>query len=124
MDGHPRRGRERQRDIAAYLADERVPAGERGGVMLGLLAHAVVYLLLAGAQAGWCVVTAVRVWRRRDAGLAAAVRDGVHRPTLAGLAVATVAYAVARRLGVAGLSQRASAHATRQAQAADGTTEG
>jgi hypothetical protein len=103
-------------DAVAYLTDERVPAGERGGVILGLLAYAVAYLLLTAAQAAWCAITAVRVWRRREAGWAAAVRTGVHRPTLAGLAAATVGFEIVRRLGVAGLSRRARDHAARQAR--------
>ncbi len=63
MDSDPR-----DQEVVAYLTDERVPAGERGGLMLGLVAHAFAYLLLVAAQAAWCVVTAMRVWRRRDAG--------------------------------------------------------
>jgi hypothetical protein len=107
-----RNGRaERQLDMAAYLADERVPAAERGGVMLGLLSHAVMFMVLACAQAAWCAVTAVRVWRRRDAGWPAALRDGAHRPTLAGLVTATAVYTVLRRLGLAAISRRAREHA-------------
>jgi hypothetical protein len=79
-------------------------------VMLGLVTHAVAFLLLTGAQAAWCAVTAVRVWRRRESGWAEAVRTGVHRPTLASLAGATVAYAVLRRLGLARLRRRAREH--------------
>jgi hypothetical protein len=106
-----RRRAEWRRDAEAYLMDARVSDTERGAVMLGLFAHAVVYLLLTGAQAAWCAVTAVRVWRRRDAGWTAALRDGVHRPTLAGLAAVTVAYALLRRLGMAVISRRAREHA-------------
>ncbi len=86
-------------------------------MMLGLLAHAVAYLLLTGAQAAWAAVTAVRVWRRRDAGWPAALRDGVHRPTLAGLVTATVAYAVLRRLGLAAVTRQAGEHAAKSAGA-------
>jgi hypothetical protein len=106
----------RDSEVLAYLTDERVPAGERGGVILGLVAHAAAYLLLAAAQAAWCAVTAIRVWRRREAGWPVAVRTGVHRPTLAGLAAVTVGYEILRRLGVAGLSRRARDHAVRQAR--------
>jgi hypothetical protein len=105
---------ERQREMAAYMADDRVPDVERGGVLLALVAHAAGAMLLIGAQAAWCAVTAVRVWRRRDAGWTAAVRAGVHRPTLAGLTAATLAYAVLRRLGVAALIARARHHPARQ----------
>jgi hypothetical protein len=104
------------RDIAAYLNDDRLPAGERGAVVLGLWAHAVAFLLLTTAQMTWCGVTAVRVWRRRDAGWVTALRTGVHRPTLAGLVAATVAYAGLRGLGMARLGRRAREHAAPQAQ--------
>ena len=107
---------QRDSEVEAYLTDESVPAAERGGVILGLVAHAGAYLLLTAAQATWCAVTAVRVWRRREAGWAEAVRTGVHRPTLAGVAAATVGYEIARRLGVAGLSRRARDHAVQQAR--------
>jgi hypothetical protein len=86
--------------------------------MVGLVAHAFVYLLLAAVQAIWLVVTAARVWRRREAGWATAMRTGVHRPTLAGLAAATVIYEILRRFGMARLDQRAGEHATRQGRGA------
>jgi hypothetical protein len=115
MDGK-RNGRAKQQlDLARYMADQSVPATERGGVMLGLFGHAVVFMVLACAQAAWCAVTAVRVWRRRDAGWPAALRDGVHRPTLAGLVTAIVAYTLLRRLFVAAISRRAREHAARSA---------
>jgi hypothetical protein len=110
MDSDPGSGGGPRPDLVAYLTDERVPDVERGAVMLGLWAHAVAYLLLTAAQVAWCAVTAVRVWRRREAGWAAAVRTGVHRPTLVGLASATAAYAILRRLGLASLSRRARRH--------------
>jgi len=111
-----RNGRaQRQLELADYMANERVPAAERGGVMLGLFGHAVVFMVLACAQAAWCAVTAVRVWRRRDAGWPAALRDGVHRPTLVGLVTATAVYTVLRRLFVATISRQAREHAARSA---------
>jgi hypothetical protein len=112
-----RRGRAQEReDIVAYLTDDHAPPGERGAVMLGLTAHAVVFLVLASAQAAWCAVTGVRVWRRREAGWPAAVRTGIDRPTLAGLVAATVVYTGLRRFGLAKLSRRAREHAARRAQ--------
>jgi hypothetical protein len=117
MDSDSRGRGERHRDALALLTGESASDMERGAVMLGLFAHAVVYLLLTGAQVAWCAVTAVRVWRRRDAGWPAALRGGVHRPTLAGLGTATVAYAVLRKLGLAVISRRAREHAARSADA-------
>jgi hypothetical protein len=117
MDSDSRSRNERHRDALALLTGESASDMERGAVMLGLFAHAIAYLILTGAQAAWCAVTAVRVWRRRDAGWPAALRDGVHRPTLAGLVTATVAYALLRRLGLAAVSRRAREHAARNAGA-------
>jgi hypothetical protein len=117
MDSDSRSRNERNRDALALLTGESASDMERGAVMIGLFAHAVAYLMLTGAQAIWCAVMAVRVWRRRDAGWPAALRDGVHRPTLAGLVTATVAYAVLRRLGLAAISRRAREHAARSADA-------
>jgi hypothetical protein len=117
MDRKPNGRANRQLELAGYMADERVPAAERGGVMLGLFGHAVVFMVLTCAQATWCAVTAVRVWRRREAGWPAALRDGVHRPTLAGLVTATAAYTVLRRLGLAAIIRRAREHAARSADA-------
>jgi hypothetical protein len=115
MGRNSRVNSERHREISAYLADERVPDEERGTVMIALFGHAVAYLALAAVQAIWLAVTAVRVWRRREQGLTAAVRTGVHRPTLAGIAGATLGYTILRRIGVARLGQRAARHAVRSA---------
>lgn len=116
MVSRARDGRERrQQEIAAYLRDENVPDVERGAVMLGLITHAFTFLLLIAAQAAWGAVTAVRVWRRRDAGWPRAVRTGVHGPTLAGLVTATFGYQILVRFGRARLSSRARAHASRSA---------
>jgi len=101
-----RRGR-----ITAYLMDQRVPDNERGVVMLWLFAHAVAFLLLLAAETLWGVITVARVWRRREAGLATAVRDGVHVPTLTALVAARLTYSIARRIGVARLNRRADEHA-------------
>jgi len=115
MDSDGRGSGERRREEAmAYLIDERVPAGQRSTLMLGLVAHAFAYLLLTAAQVAWCAVTAVRVWRRREAGWAVALRTGVHRPTLAGLAAATLIYQILRRSLLARLAQRGREHAARQ----------
>jgi hypothetical protein len=92
------------------MADEDLPSREKGAIFLALLAHAVIYLLLTAAQAIWVAVTASRIWQRRDAGLSAAVKDGVHRPTLAGISAATLLCEITRRAGVAMLSHRVAGH--------------
>lgn len=84
--------------------------------MAGLVGHAFAYLVLSAVQAIWLAVTAVRVWRRREEGFATAVRAGVHRPTLVGLAAATLIYEILRRFGMARLSQRAAGRAVRQGE--------
>jgi hypothetical protein len=112
--GGPSRRERRREEAVAYLIDERVPAGQRGTLMLGLVAHAFAYLLLTAAQVAWCAITAVRVWRRREAGWAVALRTGVHRPTLAGVAAATLIYQILRRSLLARLTQRGHEHAIRQ----------
>jgi hypothetical protein len=114
MGRNSRGDSERRREVTAYLMDERVPDRERGAVVVGLVAHAFAYLVLSAAQAIWLAVTAVRVWRRREEGFATAVRTGVHKPTLAGLAAATLTYEIMRRFGMVRLSQRAAGHAVRQ----------
>jgi hypothetical protein len=80
-----------------YLVNDDLPVEERGKAMLVLLGHACAALLLLAAQTAWAVVTAVRVWRRREAGLTAAVQTGVHKPTLAVLLAARLAYLMFRR---------------------------
>ena len=110
---------EQQRQGLAYLTDERVPAEERGRVILALVGHAWAYLLLKAAEAIWIVAVAVRVWRRREAGLTTAVRTGVHKPTLAVLLIAQLTYVVLRRVGLARFSQRIAEHpATQQDESA------
>lgn len=111
MPRDPSRRAQQQRRLDAYLTDAAVPDQERGWIMLALVAHAISYLLLTAAEAVWVVGTAVRVWRRRDAGLAEAVRSGAHRPSLAGLLAAHLLYAAARRAGLALLDRRSAGHA-------------
>ena len=82
-------------------------------MVVGLVAHAFVYLALVATQAIWLAVTAVRVWRRREEGFATAVRTGVHRPTLAGVAAATLTYAILHKIGIAWLGHRAAEHSVR-----------
>src|SRR6516225_12384968 len=114
----PGRHEQEQRGLA-YLTDDRVPAEERGWVMLGLVAHAGIYLLLTAAEAIWVVAVAVRVWRRREAGLTAAVRTGVHKPTLVVLLIAQLTYFILRRAGLARFRQRIAGYpATHQGDSA------
>ena len=86
MRGDPRSQEQRQQ-FMAYMADDGAPAEARGQVMLALVAHAWLYLLLTAAEVSWVVAVAVRVWRRREAGMTTAIRTGVHKPTLALIAV-------------------------------------
>jgi hypothetical protein len=111
--GRDRKPQERSRRWSAYVADERVSDAEKGTILLALLGHALIYLLLSATHAIWLVVTALRVWRRREAGWTSAVKDGVHKPTLAALVAATLTYEIARRLGVAALDRRTSAGTSR-----------
>jgi hypothetical protein len=111
MSGDATRDGKRHGRITAYLVDQRVPDTERGVVMLWLFAHAVAFLLLLAAETLWGAVTVARVWRRREAGWTTAIRDGVHVPTLTGLAGAHLTYAIGRRIGVARLNRRADEHA-------------
>jgi hypothetical protein len=104
---------ERQRRFLAYMTDQRVSDEEHGVVMIWLFTHALAYLLLTAAQAIWAAVTVVRVWRRREAGWATALRTGVHLPSLAGLVTARLIYAILRRIGVARLNRRTDEHASR-----------
>jgi hypothetical protein len=55
-------------------------------------------------------VVGARIWRRREAGLAQAVRTNVHQPTLAALLATHVLYEVLRRVGVAKLNRRSSGY--------------
>lgn len=109
-------GQEQRRQGRGYLTDDRVPAEERGWVMLALVAHAGIYLLLTAAESIWVVAVAVRVWRRREAGLTTAVRTGVHRPTLAVLLVAQLTYVILRRVGLAKFNQRAREYAVQDGE--------
>lgn len=52
MDSDSDGSGDRHPEVTAYLTDERVPAGERGGLMLGLVAHAFAYLLLTAVRQG------------------------------------------------------------------------
>jgi hypothetical protein len=119
----PSRHEQEQRGLA-YLTDDRVPAEERGWVMLGLVAHAGIYLLLTAAEAIWVVAVAVRVWRRREAGVTAAVRTGVHKPTLAVLLGAQLTYVIFRRVGLAKFNRRTSGYAVQRAMTACGNGSG
>lgn len=107
-----REAQERSGRLTDYIADEDVPGEEKGLVMLALLVNALLYLLLTSSVVTWVIATAVRVWRRREAGMTAAVKRGVHKPTLAALVTATLAYEICRRLGVAALDRRAGAWPT------------
>src|ERR1700731_1374197 len=98
MSRNPRRSQDQHRGLAAYLADDRVSAEKRGWYMLALVGHAFLYLLLTATEAIWVVVTAVRVWRRRDVGLAKAARTGVHKPTLSAILAANLGFEVVRRV--------------------------
>jgi DNA-binding LytR/AlgR family response regulator len=100
---HPR-DQEQRRRIDAYLtgADDE----EKGRVMMALFGHAVIFVLLSAVEAIWVGFTAVRVWRRREMGLARAARTGVHKPTLVVLLAAHVLYEVLRKAGVAKLDRR------------------
>jgi len=100
MPGDPRSQEQRQR-FKAYLAEDGASAEERGQVMLALFAHAFFYLLLTAAEASWVIALAVRVWRRREAGVTTALRTGVHKPTLAILLTAQLSYLILRRVGLA-----------------------
>lgn len=101
----------------AYMAEDGAPAEARGQVMLALFAHAIVYLLLTVAEASWVVAVAVRVWRRREAGMTTAMRTGVHKPTLAVLLAAQLSYVILRRVGLAKLNRRVSEYASQQGRA-------
>jgi hypothetical protein len=70
--------------------------------------HAFIYLLLAGTDATWVVLTAVRLWRRREGGMTEAARAGVHKPTLAALLTANLLYGVLLRVARAKLNQQSS----------------
>jgi len=119
MRRNPHSSQEQRRRGLAYLTDDRVAPEERGLVMLTLVAHAGIYLLLTAAEAIWVVAVAIRVWRRREAGLTAAVRTGVHKPTLAVLLVAQLTYVILRRMGLAKLNQRTGEYAAQQGDSLD-----
>lgn len=78
--------------------------------MLALAGHAFIYLLLAATDAIWVVLTAVRVWRRWEAGPTQAVRTGVRKPTLAVLLTANLLYQILLRVARAKLNRRSSNH--------------
>jgi hypothetical protein len=81
---------------------------------MALFTHACLYLLLTAAEASWVVAVAVRVWRRREAGMTTAMRTGVHKPTLAVLLAAQLSYVILRRVGLAKLNRRISEYTSQQ----------
>jgi hypothetical protein len=85
--------------------------------MLALFGHAFAYLLLTVAEASWVVAVAVRVWRRREAGVTTAMRTGVHKRTLAILLAAQLTYVILRKIGRAKLTRRVSEYASQQGPA-------
>ena len=99
---------EQSERFVAYMTDDHTPAEEKGWIMLALTGHALIYLLLAATDAIWAVLMAIRVWRRREAGLTQAARTGVHQPTLAILLTANLLYGVLLRLARAKLNRRSS----------------
>ena len=101
----------------AYMSEDGAPAEERGRVMLALFGHAFVYLLLTVAEASWVVAVAVRVWRRREAGMTTAMKAGVPKRTLAILLVAQLTYVILRKIGLAKLNKRVSEYSPQQSQA-------
>jgi hypothetical protein len=116
MRGDPRSQEQRQRFLA-YMSEDGAPAEARGRVMLALFAHAFVYLLLTAAETTWLVAVAVRVWRRREAGMTSAMRTGVHKPTLAVLLAAQLTYVLVRRIGRAKLNRRVSEYTSQRGPA-------
>jgi len=101
----------------AYMSEDGAPAEARGRVMLAMFAHAFGYLLLTAAEASWVVAVAVRVWRRREAGMTTAMRTGAHKPTLAVLLAAQLAYVILRRAGLAKLNRRVSEYTAQRGPA-------
>ena len=109
------RGRQAQTQrLTAWLTDDHTPDIEKGWVMLALAGHAFIALLLTAAEAIWGISTTVRVWRRREAGLARAIRTGVHQPTLAAFLAAHLLYAILRRAGIEKLDRMSAEHAARR----------
>ena len=116
MRGDPRSQEQRQR-FRAYMSEDGAPAEDRGWVMLALFGHAFVYLLLTVAEASWVVAVAVRVWRRREAGMITAMRTGVPKPALAVLLAAQLSYVILRRVGRAKLNRRVGEYTSQQGPA-------
>ena len=112
-DRRSREDEDQHRRRIDFLTSDEAPVEERGWSLLFLLAHACAALLFLAGETTWAVVTAVRVWRRRETGLAASVRSGVHKPTLAVVLAARLAYLVFWRAGLAKLNRRADAYAAR-----------
>ena len=100
-----------------YMSEDGAPTEERGRVMLALFGHAFVHLSLTVAEASWVVAVAVRVWRRREAGMTTAMKTGVHKRTLAILLVAQLTYVILRKIGLAKLNKRVSEYSPQQSQA-------
>ena len=97
---------QRQQRFLAYLADARTSDEEKGVIMLVMLGHAGVYLLLAATEVTWVALTTARVLRHRDNGLLAAVRTGVHTPTLAVFVASDLGYVALRRAMLARIDRR------------------
>ena len=96
----------RPQRFLAYLADARTSDEEKGVITLVMHCHAGVYLLLTATEVTWVALTAARVLRRRDDGLLAAVRTGVHAPTLAVFVAADLGYIELRRAMLARIDRR------------------
>lgn len=113
---HPSYSEQRRR-FNAYVTG--TSKEERGVVVLALFAHAAIFSLLSTAEAIWVVSTAVRVWRRREAGLTQAARASVHKPTLVALLAAHILYQLLRMAGVAKLDRRSVDFLARQRGTSD-----
>ena len=89
----------RERFIARFQA---ASPEERGRTMIMLGAYAAAFTVVNYGLAASVVVSAVRIWRRRDRGWGTAVRAGGCWRTVAGFAVASAVLPVVRKSIVAG----------------------
>lgn len=90
--------RHRERMMAKF---EAATPEQQGRIALTLAGYATAYTLTSGGLATAVALSAVRIWRRRDRGLARAIRDGGHWRAVAGFAVASIGLEVARRVAIA-----------------------